>query len=1667
MDSLIKILIVEDVPADAEMLKYEIKKSGIEFEYKLIETEKEFLDALKTYCPDIILSDYSLPGFNGIQALKMRNTLSPIIPFILVTGSMNEEIAVDCMKKGADDYILKDNLTRLGQAIKSAIVKKDMIEARYSAEEKLRDSEIKFRHIFENSPIGKSITGIDGSIVVNKALKEMLGYGEEDFIYKDWKAITYPDDIPGTLEVMDDLINRKIESARFEKRFLHKNGSIVWVEVMSSLQRDANGNPKFYISSLNNITERKRYEDALIESETRYRSFISQVSEGVYRFELDKPMPLDLPVEKQIDFLYDHAFIEECNSAFMNMYGIERQEDIIGKSQLELHKGRDNPLNRETLKEFIKSGYKIESNITEEINAGGQVKFFSNNALGIIENDFLVRIWGTQTDITNQVNAEKALQKSELEYRNLFESANDAIMIFEPGSEIVLDVNKKACELYGYTKEEFRDISLTKMSVNVECGKKYILETIKDGSKKDYDTQHYTKGGKILDILSNASVIEYHGQTAILSINRDITEKKKAEERLQQSEERFQLASLATNDIIYDWDMGKNTGWFSESYKRLFGYDNSMVLFEDWKKMIHPEDIEKVIAYTDSIIDNGGSSWKLEYRLKRKNNTYAYVVDSGYIVRNERGEPVRFIGSLMDFSERKKAEEALRLSESRFRKIFEESPFAIALVNIDFGFEKVNPEFCNMMGYGEDELINLTFKDITHPEYLERDLFNISLLLKDEIPIYLTEKKYLTKENNIRWGEVHVSVIRNNTGNFQYFLVMIEDITDRKRAEESVKESEEHFRNIVKSAEAAYFRINIHGIYEDVNDSWLRIHKYDSRHEIIGKHFSTTQVEMNSEKADKIFNELLKGKPIETGEFSRLCKDGSIGYHTYSINPVLKDGIITGIEGFLIDITEQKNALEELNESRERYRILIENMKEGVVYVDNDDVVQFMNKSGSNIYGFEPEEVVGKIGYEIMIHPDDRDIILKKNKSRIEGKSDSYELRGLKKTGETKWLRISGSPVRDKKGQVVGSIGILTDITERKLTEEALKKSEEQYRELVTQMTDGIYQSTPEGRFLSINNAMVKMFGYDSQEEMMKIDINRDLYFNIEDRYQPYPPDGEEHLLIMCLKKKDGTPIWVEESGWYIKDKNGNIIRHEGILRDITQRKHAEDTIKTLSSALEQSPTSIIITDLKGNIEYANPKVMETTGYSYDELVGTYVGILTTSDFISGKYEEFRNSLSSGTEWKGELQNKKKNGELFWESISVSPIRNSEGSITNYLAVMEDISEKKEKEKELIKAKEKAEESEKLKSHFLANMSHELRTPMVGILGFSELLMNDIKNEYQNDMMSKIHRSGQRLMSTLNLILDLSRIEAGKLDMDLKEFNISESIKETIDLFEKIAQQKNLYIKYENNINDILVVQDERIIRDVLNNLINNAVKYTNKGGINITADEITEKGIRYCVISVKDTGIGIPANKLDVIFEEFRQVSEGISRKFEGTGLGLSITKKFVEKMNGSIKVESVQDKGSVFTVKIPVGNNIVPYVIEPKKEKEAKISDIKPDRKKLSVIIVDDDESTALLCRFYLKQDYNVEYASSAGEAMNLVSKNNFDLILMDINLGKGKNGLEVTADIKKIKGYENIPVIALTAYAMKGDREEFIKAGCAGYISKPFTKEDFLSMIKSIIS
>ncbi len=407
------------------------------------------------------------------------------------------------------------------------------------------------------------------------------------------------------------------------------------------------------------------------------------------------------------------------------------------------------------------------------------------------------------------------------------------------------------------------------------------------------------------------------------------------------------------------------------------------------------------------------------------------------------------------------------------------------------------------------------------------------------------------------------------------------------------------------------------------------------------------------------------------------------------------------------------------------------------------------------------------------------------------------------------------------------------------------------------------------------------------------------------------------------------------------------------------------------------------------------------------------------------------------------------------------------------LALVSDITERMKVMEDLVEAKEKAEEMSRLKTNFLANMSHELRTPLHGILGFAQILNQMTEDLYLKEIGDIIYKSGTRLMDTLNQILDLSRIESNKVSIDYNKVDINKLIVEVVRLFEQSARNKNLYIKTKFHTEEIITETDERILSDILNNLVNNAIKFTNEGGV------VIESGVEdgNFFINVIDTGIGIPEEKYNIIFQEFRQVSEGISRSFEGSGLGLSLAKKFTELLNGEIKLKSEIGKGSTFTISLPICSGKIrkekkethikhsedikeeDYVITESKEKGKK------HKKLRKILLVENDYASIELIKLFLKDDYIIDVAFTGIEGLEKVNRSDYDIILMDINLGTGMTGAELTKRIRNISSYKKKPIIAMTAFAMEGDREEFIKAGCTHYISKPFDKEQLISLLGTL--
>ena len=1535
---ILRALIVEDSEDDFELLLRELNKGKYETHYELVEDNTGFNSALKKKW-DIIISDYSLPNFNGFEALNLCNDKGIDTPFIMVSGTVGEDIAVNMMKAGAKDYIMKNSLKRLMPAVEREIEDhRTRIKNKLKAKEKEIIFEINqdilnnknledlLKRIYEN--INKVIVAENCHIALYNTDKDEISFP----LYIDKFNAQPPPRIRGNgitefiLKTRSPLI---LDSGRF-KKFLKDNKiktslsaheSLLCVPLVShskpigvisvaSYNEEVKytENEKDFLTGIANqialAIEKKQAEETIKKSEERYRVFINSTN--------------DMAFLKDDEFKY--LLVNKANADFFE----KEEKDIIGQTDFEFMEKNVAQKCLQTDEKAILSDDIIISEETVKDRVFETHKF----RVPLVHGKY--GVGGYIRDITERRWAENDLRKNEEHYRTLLKAIPD--MMFR------LDANYRIIDYHA------EDLSVLFVPPKKFFGKHFnevlppeIAKQFAKSIEKSHKTGEITKFEYEAEIPDGrkcyyeARVTYYRDE--IVVIIRDITERKESEEALQKSEERFQLAARATNDIIYDWNLKNGEGWFSGSYTKLFGYDDTTAVFDYWKENIHPEDLKKALFITDSVINGGGESWTTEYRFKRENGSYAYVLDRGYVIRDKNKKAVRLIGSIIDFTERKKAEEALRKSEEKYRSIFENVQDVFYQLNNEGIITEISPSVEKYINYKRENLIGKT-SDVFYQNTNNRDMFLQEMQEKGKVTDY--EIKLVTNDGIVRDASVSAHLRYDENNNIAGIEGSLRDITERKRIQEALMESEEQYRKLYElSPETIY--VQSEGNIVFINPAGLKLLKAKDENEIIGrKVLDFIHPEFREIVSNRMADIRNNSANAPLKEEKYICLDGSI----VDVEVIGTAFTFKGKGAALVvlrDITERKKYEVALKESEERYRILIETMHDGVMQVDNDDKIQFVNNSMCDILGYTYHELIGKVGTETIIFKDDWDIVREKNRTRLKGISDIYEVRGIKKTGEIIWLNVSGTPIGDKSGKVIGSVGFLSDITERKRAE----------------------------------------------EEVIKI-----------------------------------------------------------------------------SQAIKQSPVTVVITDIKGDIEYVNPKFVEVTGYRPEEVIGSNPRVLKSGEKTSEEYKDLWDTILKGNDWIGEFHNKKKNGELYWEKASISPVKNSEGKITHFLAVKEDVTEKKLKEEELIKAKEKAEESERLKSSFLANMSHELRTPMVGILGFAELLRDMTDNPELKDFSDNILRSGKRLLETLNLILDLSRIEAGKLEMKSSEVDIVQLTNEVYQSYTAEAAKKKIKFTIESSAEQILSKVDERMLWEAINNLINNAIKYTKSGEVKI---ELSINENKKAVMKISDTGIGIPKESIGVIFEEFRQVSEGYSRGFEGTGLGLTITKNFIEKIGGSITVESEMGVGSVFKIELPLLESEI--VKQPVKEIEDE-KELLPQNKEVHVLCVDDDSFTREYLDYVLKDVYKLSFAENGIAAIEMAKSQKFNLILMDINLGKGMDGIEATRKVHKLPGYSVVPVIAMTAFAMKGDREEFINAGLTDYISKPFKSNELIKLVNSVL-
>ncbi|MBT4934065.1 MAG: PAS domain S-box protein [Rhodospirillaceae bacterium] len=571
----------------------------------------------------------------------------------------------------------------------------------------------------------------------------------------------------------------------------------------------------------------------------------------------------------------------------------------------------------------------------------------------------------------------------------------------------------------------------------------------------------------------------------------------------------------------------------------------------------------------------------------------------------------------------------------------------------------------------------------------------------------------------------------------------------------------------------------------------------------------------------------------------------------------------------------------------------------------------------NRIYGYDPKVHRMTLDEGVSAcHTEDLERVQNSFDLAIEtGQAFEYEHRIVRTDGKVRTIHAKAECEFGNDGSVVSMFGIIQDITERKQAEYELER-------IFDLSPDMIGSGNLEGYFTKINSSFERTLGYGNDEFCTKSFLEYVHEEDIEKTTKALTDAAngtatDRFVVTNRYRKKNGSYIWIE---WhvqaYVKENSFYAVGW-----DITEGKQAADDLRKLSRAVEQSSNAVFITDTDGTIEYINSKFTALTGYKREEVIGQNPRILKSGDTPENVYVEFWDTIKNNGEWKGEMKDRHKNGELFWVYETVSPVMNDNNKITHYVATHEDISERKAAELATQNALEQAEEANRAKSDLMANMSHELRTPLNAIIGFSRTIKEEIFGPLNNDKyqeyLNDIHNSGQHLLGLIDDILDASAIEARALELQEESVNIVAIIESTIRLIELRAKEGLVTIKFSFDPEIPLIYVDSRRTTQIMLNLLSNAIKFTPEGGEVSVHLRLNDDG--SVAISVSDTGAGMNDREMEIALSRFGQVDSGLDRMHEGTGLGLPLTKGLMELHGGTLEIESEKGKGTLITATFP----------------------------------------------------------------------------------------------------------------------------------------------------
>ncbi len=1431
--------------------------------------------------------------------------------------------------------------------------------------------------------------------------------------------------------------------------------------------------------------------------------------------------------------------------------------------------------------------------------------------------------------------------------------ANDAILLVGEDQRL-LETNDRAVALYGYAAEELLQLTIRDLRApGFEATVADDFAAAASPAGTVFETSHRRKDGTSFPVEVSSRSVEIGGRACKLSLVRDISERKVHERQLERINRMYLALSRVNEAIVHLTDVlelrqqvcrilvesgGFKMAWIGwidasgvvvpvASFGDETGYaDDLRIPLEDSPEGHGPTATAiregRTIVVNDFLGDAVARPWweraqrsglraSISIPLRQGGVTAGALMayagekdlfgDREIVLLEETANDLSFAFEVLARDlERQAARSALETSEGRLRFLVSSTPAVLYTCRAsDFRTTFVSENVTAVLGHCPADFIDIPgfWAEHLHPEDAAA-AFSSAARLAAGSPL-VREYRFRHRDGRYLWMQDEARLETDEAGQPQEIVGCWLDVTERRQAEEDLRTREEIFSKIVGQALDAIALVDPEtGRFVEFNEAAHRDLGY-TREEFARMSIGGIQAEHSSEE---ILRNIERIRTDGKAEFKtrHRRRDGEIrSVHVRASQLELRDRAY--MAAVWTDITES----EQLTQQLRKLSSAVEQSPVAIVITDLAGAMEYVNPRFTEVSGYSFDEVRGLNPRLLKSGETPPEVYEDLWKTITGGRIWRGEIINRRKDGESYVELVVVAPVTGDEGRPTHFVALKEDITDRKRMERALSESDERYRLIAANTQELIWLGDlAAGTFTYVSPASVRLLGVPPEEligQPMSAHLSPAGRESLEEgvlaqrtAFEAGDETARHRIYELELLRTDGTAVWTEVAITLMPDAGRRAGQVLGVARDISERRLTYIQLRKLSRAIEQSPVSVVITDLDGAIEYANPHFTRVTGYEFEEVRGQNPRVLKSGETAPDVYVHMWQTLVAGRVWRGELHNKKKNGEVYIELAVIAPVTGPDGQVSHYVAIKEDITERKRTEdalassrerleeaqalallgswdldlttgilvrspeifhvfereaaawgtsteaffeavhpedrervrmaydssfsdsapheidhrllmpdgrvkwvrarwrselsedgtprrstgtiqditdhvlareaRNLAEAKEAAEAANRAKSTFLASMSHEIRTPMNAILGFSQLLLGDSGLvPRQREQLRSISRSGEHLLGLIDDILEMSKIEAGRVAVNPAEVDVYNLFWDLESMFRIRAEAKGL--AFEVDLSAAVprhVVTDERRLRQILINLVGNALKFTAEGKLKLmvrVGNGSTGERDPLLVVDVEDSGPGISEEELPQLFQRFEQTRSG-REAGGGTGLGLAISRGFARLMGGDITVRSQVGLGSVFTVTLPVG----PATRSTPREVPSprRVAGLQPEEARRRIEVVDDIEDNREVLRQMLERvGFEVRTSSDGRQALELFSSWHPHLVLMDLRM-PGMDGLEAIRSLRSHEKEGRVPVIAVTASAFEDDRLLVEAAGGDDFLGKPFREAELFRKV-----